>query len=188
MQPLGIAYKTIFVRALTSLSPSGHSMNRELVGLRSEIGGLVVVLLTTIRQGAFTDWFDKNSREWIAYARKSVNLAVLLAINDLSGQIDETDPDKRRQQRMQVYDRTTAAITEAIRERERRTSLIKGQAKMFSTIRYAMLLIGAALILAGNGWLLHTSAMRQPKRPNPSLQPTFYRWLRHLPRAAELKR
>lgn len=128
-------------------------MNREILGLRCEIAGLVVVLLATIWQGTFTDWFDKNSREWIAYTQESVNLALLRAIGDLSGQVNETDPDKKQKLRMDVYDNVAKASTEAIQERQRRTELDKGQANIFSTIRYAMLLIGAVLILGGK-WLV----------------------------------
>ena len=130
-------------------------MNREIVGLRCEIVGLVVVLIATIWQGTFTDWFDKISRDWIAATQESVNLSLLYALNDLSRQVNEADPEKRQKIRMEIYDRVSAATTEAIRDRERRTALEKGQATIFSTTRYAMLLIGAALIVGGK-WLVLT--------------------------------
>ena len=37
-------------------------MNREIVGLRCEIVGLVIVLIATIWQGTFTDWFEGKQR------------------------------------------------------------------------------------------------------------------------------
>ena len=128
-------------------------MNRELLGLRTEIVGLFLILFATIWQGTFTDWFDKTNQGWIAYTQETVNLSVLRALDDLSGQMQETDPDKRQKIRLEIYDNVSAATSAAIKEREARRALERGQAKVFSVIRYITLLIGAALVILGK-WLV----------------------------------
>ena len=134
-------------------------MNRELFGLRVEIVGLFLVLAATLWQGTFTDWFDGETRGSATYTQEMANVAILRGIDDLSSQIQEVDPEKRREARATVYENIAAATRTAFQERDSRRSLEKGQAKVFSIFRYIMLIAGASCIVLGK-WLVlaHKSA------------------------------
>ena len=136
-------------------------INKELLGLRLEIAGLVTVLLATVWQGSFTDWFDRNNRNWIAYTQETVNFATLRALNDISKQVGLADPEAQRKLRDEVSDTVHQAYLKAIDERDQRLALQHGQASVFGSIRYAMVLVGAALVIFGK-WLVlrHKSTSR----------------------------
>jgi hypothetical protein len=128
-------------------------MNREILGLRLELVGLLIVLLSTVWQAAFTDWFEKNSHNWIAYIQEEVNLSVLRAIDNVSQQLLENDQDKRQRLRNKIHDDISTAYGKAINERDKRSALDAGQARIFGTIRHGLLVLGATLIVLGK-WLV----------------------------------
>ena len=137
------------------------SATKEVWGLRCELTGLLIVLLATVWQATFTDWFDRTSRDWLGYIQEEVNISLLRSLDDLSGQVQELDETKKRELRLKVYDETSAAIFKAIEQRDQRNALAKGQEKIFGTIRYLLLALGAALIIFGK-WLVLVH-----KRSNP---------------------
>lgn len=139
---------------------------REVWGLRCELTGLLIVLLATVWQATFTDWFERNSSNWVAYIQEEVNLAVLMSLSDLSKQSITKSETESKEIRLQIHDRINNAISKAIEERNRREALDKGQANFFRTIRYSLLALGALLIIFGK-WLVLVH-----KRSNQSLKRT----------------
>jgi hypothetical protein len=139
--------------------------NREVWGLRCELVGLLAVLLATFWQAAFTDWFEKNSNNWVAYIQEEVNFAVLYSLSDLSRQLNTTDKIEKEKIALEIRDKTSGAVTKAIKERGSRETLDKGQSKIFSLIRYSLLAAGALLIIFGK-WLVlaHKSSDSSLKR------------------------
>jgi hypothetical protein len=131
------------------------SINKEVLGLRIEIAGLIAILVATLWQGSFTDWFDRNDRNWIAYTQETANLAMLIALRDLSAQVATSDSQRQREIHERVSEQLAKTVSEAISERTKREGLQRGQASTFATVRYALLLLGAAFVVVGKWLVLH---------------------------------
>jgi hypothetical protein len=141
--------------------------NHEILGLRFEIAGLVLVLFATVWQGVVTDWLERNHRNWIAYEQNIVQSATLLVLRDLSLQLSEQDPQRRKEIGVRIADATADAYHAAIQERQSRRGVQRGQSSTSSTVRYCLLLIGAGMIVLGK-WLVlrHKSGANSGRQTN----------------------
>lgn len=130
-------------------------MNKELLGLKFEVVGLILVFMATIWQVAFTDDLAKDSSEWNFFIQEEVNLALLDAARSINVQIStrEHDPVRLRELNEETVRRVAGATERAIRQRDERRAFEAGVAKQFGTIRFVMIVLGACLVVAGK-WLV----------------------------------
>jgi hypothetical protein len=125
------------------------SQNLGVWGLRLEVFGLVVALSATLLQGAVTDWFAQNRTESQYYIQEMVNLSVLNSLANISDAAGAEDARTRKDILERVHEQAQKTINDIIGERDEERRLEKGQAHVFRTTWFALLLLGAFLITAG---------------------------------------
>ena len=133
--------------------------DNKIWGLRLELAGLFLVLITAIWQVAFTDWFEGTAQDWVQYIQEDVNSVTIRALKDISSQIAESDPVARKKLANNVYEYTSKAQIRMIKERNKRNMFMKkGQYVFFMSVRAILFIFGAFLMVLGK-WLLLKSQM-----------------------------
>jgi hypothetical protein len=129
-----------------------RTANQEVLGLRCEIVGLALAVGAAVFQ-YFSDWFPTYHRDAIALTQGSNTIDTMATLQLLSRQMNEADPQMRKQISDDIHDRTSRVIREVMDDRNQRKSVARGQQSLFSTLRLASFMLGAFLIVVGK-WLV----------------------------------
>jgi hypothetical protein len=121
----------------------------ELLGYQMEIAGLLCALVAAYWQATFSGWWDIERVEWQYLIQEEANLSVLSALRDLSSLQTIDDATKRKQQAFEIDQKIGKAMFKVIDMRQQRKVRLDEQAKLFSSIGFALMFISAGLIVVG---------------------------------------
>lgn len=121
----------------------------ESKGLATEIAGLLMLLLATVWQVAFTDWLDTFPARSQYYIQETANLAILQALGKTAEAIRDESPDIRRKLLDEADTISTKAMFDLVGIRASVDEVAKNQSAPFRTVRYVLFVLGAILIVIG---------------------------------------
>lgn len=124
-------------------------MKYEIRGLQVELVGLFFLLIATFWQSEFSGWWDKQLPESQNFIQEQVNLEVLHSLSVISKLAAISDAELRKKLAYETSKRAEKKIISVIDMREDRRKALNGQAALFSTIRLALALAGAVLLILG---------------------------------------
>lgn len=125
-------------------------INKEVLGFKLELAGLIFLFLGTFWQANFSGWWDKNAYEWQYWIQEEVNLTLLNSVNDIASMMVIEREDLKENASKNIADSVNHAKSFAISEgKKRRGALTDGQAALFANIEKWLLLLGAMLLIVG---------------------------------------
>jgi len=118
-------------------------------GLRLQVAGLAILLVTMGWQTFFSDWFDKTSTEWQYYIQSEVNNAAQLVTMRLGRAMAASAPGARAQDLTQAANDALAEMSRATLERDARRARAERRSLALKYARFALFVVGGLVLLAG---------------------------------------
>jgi hypothetical protein len=126
--------------------------NKEILGLRCELYGVLIAIACLGYQYLFTDFFGSYSLDKLADNQTTANADILRAINLLSLQVATKDADEANRRAVDVSDKTGADIVDVIKANKERRDVLAGQGSTFKSVLNWLTVIGALAVVLGK-WL-----------------------------------
>jgi len=131
-------------------------IDNEILGLRLEVVGLAAVMIASLWQFVFTDWFESQPIEMQNIIQEEVNLTILQSLNNISYQLLAEDETQNKMAFGRVKERTDRTFLETIEKRENRSNWMNGgQYKFFTAVKASLFVLGSILFVVGKVLVLH---------------------------------
>jgi hypothetical protein len=122
---------------------------RRVRGLRLQVIGLTILLITMAWQTFFSDWFDKTSTEWQYFIQSEVNNSSQLVMMRLARAMAASAPSARAQDLTDAATEALGDLSRATLERDDRRARAERRSLALKYLRFALFALGALLLLAG---------------------------------------
>ncbi len=130
----------------------------EIMGLKSELTGLIVVLVSVIWQATLSGWWDRELILWDGYRQYEAQVAMLESLRDFNELQQEKNPQIREMIITENRQRLVKATSRAWHQDDSiRHTTSEGQAALVSYTQGFLLVLGACLFVIGK-WLVLVAA------------------------------